>query len=217
MAYFKDRAAAAEALIRALPLGIGPDWLVLALPRGGVPIAADIARHLGAEIDVIVVRKVGAPGNPELALAAVTGPAPDQMVVNESVRDMFAIDDENLQALAAEPIREVEVRRRRWCPEGRALTVAGRDVLIVDDGVATGTTLAAALDAVRAQGAGRIAVALPVALGRALEPFRLAGIEIICPHPDAPLFGVGAAYERFPQVPDEEVGRLLENARHRSP
>lgn len=213
MACFADRLDAAEALIRALPPGIGPDWLVLALPRGGVPIAAAIARHLGADLDVILVRKVGAPGNRELALAAVTGPAPDQMVVNEAVRDMLAIDDEGLQALAAGPIREIEARRRRWCPEGRAFTIAGRDVLLVDDGVATGTTLAAALGAVRAQGARRIAVAVPVALGRALDPFRDHGVEIICPHPNAPFAGVGAAFATFPQVADDEVSRLLEKAR----
>lgn len=209
---YRDRVDAAEALIRALPDEIGADWLVLALPRGGMPVAEVIARHLGAALDVLILRKVGAPGNPELALAAVTGPGADEIVVNEEVRVGVGLDLARVRRLAAPAIAEVARRAAAWRGVRPLVPIRGRKVLIVDDGIATGTTMAAAIKAVRAAGAGVVALACPVALGGALAPFAGQGLTIICPWPEAPLGGVGQAYERFDQVTDEAVRRALERA-----
>lgn len=213
MTFFRDRAAAAARLIEMLPHDIGSEWLVLALPRGGVPIAAAIARHLGADLDLIIVRKVGAPGQPEVAAAAVTGPGPDEIVINERVCSYFRLTPEQIRKLAEEPIREVERRRKIWMGSAKAHPVAGRDVLIVDDGVATGTTLAAALKTARQTGARRVVVAVPVALGNILAYLAGEVSGIICPYPDAAFSSVGMAYDIFDQVDDHEVARLMaENA-----
>ena len=213
MARYQDREEAALELSRALPAHIDNSWLTLALPRGGVPIAAAISRNIGADLDLVIVRKVGAPGNPELALAAVTGPERDQMVVNDSVAAAFGLSHEEVWKNAAEAIAQVQERRQRWKLDERAHPVEGRDVLLVDDGIATGTTLRAALQAVRKKGARSIVAAVPVALGDAIEALGDLEVELVCPFPNAPLGGVGAAYEAFPQVSDGEVTQIMGEAR----
>lgn len=213
MTRYQDREEAAQELSRALPAHIDSSWLVLALPRGGVPVAAVIARKIGADLDLVVVRKVGAPGNPELALAAVTGPERDQLVVNDSVAAAFGLSHEAVRTEAAEAIAQVQDRRQRWKLDERAHPVEGRDVLLVDDGIATGATLRAALQAVRKQGARSVVAAVPVALGHAIEALGDLDVEFICPFPNAPLGGVGAAYEAFPQVSDDEVMKIMGEAR----
>lgn len=206
---YEDREDAARALIAELPPELGPEWLVLGLPRGGVPIAAALARHLGAPLDLLVVRKVGTPGQPELALAAVTGPGDADLIENPQVRRSLGLSDERLRALARDAAAQLEQRRRRWTGDRPEPRIEGRNVLLVDDGVATGTTLAAAVEALRRGGAARIAVAVPVALGRSLD--RIAGRvdHVICPLPAAPFGAVSLAYDSFPQVGDEVVARLL--------
>jgi putative phosphoribosyl transferase len=208
MALFRDRAEAARDLAPLIPPEIGPDWLLLALPRGGVPIAAVLARLTGARFDILIVRKVGAPGNPELALAAVTGPEPGQMVVNEGLQQMLGLSHAQVTAAAAPELAEIARRRKLWSADA-PVALAGRKVAIVDDGAATGTTLRAAIAAARAQGAGRIAVILPVGLGASLQGLPADVGPVICPHPAASISAVGQAYERFPQVEDAEVARLL--------
>lgn len=209
MAFFHDRAAAAQALIGLLPPEICADWVVLGLPRGGVPIAAAIARHLGAVLDVVIVRKVGVPGNPEVALAAVTGPEPGDLVVNDDLAEALLLAPGDLRRISQPQIAELARRVAAWRAVRPQVPLAGRDVLIVDDGLATGTTLAAALASLRKQGAHRIVAAVPVALANTCERFENMGIKMICPHPAAPLPSVGAAYERFDQVSDDEVRDLL--------
>jgi len=191
-----------------LPEEIGPDWLVLALPRGGVPIGAAIARHLGAPLDLLIVRKVGAPGDPELALGAVTGPGLEALTINEEVRALLHLSKAEVARLAAPAVEAIAARRALWTAHRTEEPLAGRRVLVVDDGIATGTTLRAALAAIRQQGAAQIGVAVPVALGSSLEALGPDLSPVVCPHPDAWCPGVGAAYQRFPQVPDEEVTRL---------
>lgn len=208
MAWFRDRDEAARALIALLPAEIGADWVVLALPRGGVPIGLAIARHLHAELGLIVVRKVGAPGNPELALAAVTGPGADRMVVHQGVRAIYGLTDADIGRLAAGPVAEVARRNALW-PDVTRRPLTGRDVLIVDDGCATGTTLLAAVNEAGLRGARRIGVALPVALGMALDQLPQGVGPVICPHPAALLRGVSAAYGYFPQLADADVTAML--------
>lgn len=207
MALFRDRAQAAEALISSLPAEVGRDWLVLALPRGGVPIAAAMARHLGATLDLLIVRKVGAPGNPELALAAVTGPSRAELVINDRLCSMLGLAEGDVERLARPEVAEIVRRRRLWAAPGLPLT--GRRVLIVDDGAATGTTLRAAVEAARRQGAQQIGVALPLALGTALRDLPDDLSPVICPYPAADFSAVGAGYVLFPQVSDGEVADLL--------
>jgi len=206
MAFYRDRADAAEDLIRHLPDEVDRTWVVLALPRGGVPIAAAIAAHLGARLGLLIVRKVGVPGNPELALAAVTGAGPDEIVVNDALRRALGLSDAEVLELARPEVEEIARRRRLWLAD--EVPLASRPVLIVDDGVATGATLRAAVEAARRRGAARIGVALPVALGTSL--LGLSHVSpVVCPHPAAGLSAVGAAYSDFPQVSDSEVTMYL--------
>lgn len=209
MKLYQNRDDAARTLIAELPPDLGPDWLVLGLPRGGVPIAAALAHHLKAPLDLLVVRKVGVPGQPELALAAVTGATDEALTENAALRRALGLSDERLRALARDAAADLEERRKRWTDGRPAPRLQGRKVLIVDDGAATGTTLAAAVDAVRRAGAAEVAVALPVALGGSLGKVADRVDHVICPMPDAPLHAVGQAYASFPQVSDEAVTRLL--------
>jgi putative phosphoribosyl transferase len=213
MRLFRDREDAAERLADALPPDMGPDWLVLALPRGGVPIGAVLARRLGAPLDILVVKKVGTPGQPELALAAVTGTGDEDLTENPDLCRALGMTPQRLRELARETAAGLEQRRRGWTGGRPAPDPAGRKVLLVDDGVATGTTLAAGVEALRRAGAAEIAVAVPVALGNGLE--RIAGRvdRVICPMPDAPYHAVGMAYADFPQVDDDTVARLLDQNR----
>jgi len=206
---FQDRADAANQLIAALPPDIDSTWLVLGLPRGGMPIAAAIARHFGATLDLLIVRKVGAPGNPELALAAVTGPGEDQMIINKTVQRLCNLSDADISRLAVRPVQEVEARRRMWVRSRNAPELRGRDVLIVDDGAATGTTLEAAVDAARHQGVQSIVVALPVALPGALDNLNAANVRIVCLQQAMDLASVGSTYRDFPQITDQQVSDLL--------
>lgn len=214
---FRDREDAARQLIADLPPDLGPDWLVLALPRGGVPIGAALARHLDAPLDVLVVKKVGAPGQPEVALAAVTGTGDKDMIANASLRQALGMTPEALRELARETAETLEERRRVWTGNRPPPQIAGRKVLLVDDGVATGTTLAAGVDALVRAGAAEIAVAVPVALGRALARVSEQADRIICPLPDASYQAVSMAYADFPQVEDETVIRLLDEHRASHP
>ncbi|HKL46529.1 MAG TPA: phosphoribosyltransferase family protein [Roseovarius sp.] len=213
MTVYDDRRDAARQLLTALPpLEEGEDVVVLALPRGGVPIGAVIAEALDAPLDLILVRKVGAPRNPELAVAAVTGPDADGLVVNESTARAFDLARADIEALAAPERAELERRRNAYMGDHEPVPVKGRTVLVVDDGIATGTTMRAALAALRNQAPARIIVAVPVASSEVLDSLRSLADEIICPEPRLRFGAVGGAYRVFDQVPDDQVIRLMRNA-----
>lgn len=213
MTVYDNRSDAAHQLLKALPpLEEGEDVVVLALPRGGVPIGAVIAEALNAPLDLILVRKVGAPRNPELAVAAVTGPGADDLVVNESTARAFDLARADIELLAAPEREELERRRHAYMGDHEPVPVKGRTVLVVDDGIATGTTLRAALAALRNQAPARIIVAVPVASSEVLDSLRNLADEIICPEPRLRLGAVGGAYRVFDQVPDDEVIRLMRDA-----
>ncbi|MBF9029958.1 phosphoribosyltransferase [Rhodobacterales bacterium HKCCE3408] len=209
MAYFRDRTAAGDHLAGLLADTIGPDWLILALPRGGVPVAARIARRSVAQLDILVVLRVGAPAYPEVALAAVTGTGPEDVVVNEDVRDGLGLTRAAVARLTREAARDIAARRRRLSGSERAPDMGGRRVLLVDDGAATGTTIAAAAEAVLRHDPQQLALALPVALRHALDRLPGGVSPVVCPYPDAPLPAVSLAYDLFPQVSDAEVADLL--------
>lgn len=207
MALYRDRIDAGERLSAALPLSPGADAVVLALPRGGVPIGAIIAKTFGIPLDVILVRKIGAPGNPELALGAVTGPG--EVVVNEQVCQLFGLSRKEVEHMAAPQIREIERRRTLYLAGRPRIDLRGKTVVVVDDGVATGATARAALQSLRERGAGRVILAVPVGSADTLAQLRAFCDGIVCPEPHLPYGSVGAAYASFPQVSDQEVAAQL--------
>ena len=207
---FRDRRHAGKELAAALSDLRGTDALVLALPRGGIPVAAEVARALDLPLDIVLVRKVGLPGQPELALAAVAGPSGDTLVLNPEVAHMARLDEAEIARLA-EPQRAALRRRFNLWIKGRAVAdPSGRTVILVDDGIATGATMRAAIEAVRAQGARRVIVAVPVAPADTVAAMRSSADAVHCLHVPTDFWAVGAHYEIFDQVPDDDVRRILD-------
>ncbi len=186
------------------------DAVVLGLARGGVVVAAEVADALGAPLDVMVVGKVGAPGRPELAMGAV---APDGITIRyRPVLDFLDLAPTAFEAAAAAVRAELGRKEERYRGVRPRVAVAGRAVVLVDDGLATGASMWAAVAAVRSRGAGRIVVALPVAVAAAGGDLRAEVDEVICVLAPATLGAVGSFYEDFTQVSDEEVQALLAGA-----
>ena len=211
--HFRDRADAGRQLGEALKPRYGdrPDVLVLALPRGGVPVAYEVARILKAPLDIFVVRKLGVPGHEELAMGAIaTGGV---RVLNEDVVRQLGIDDEAIDAIAAQEQRELERRERAYRGDRPAHDVRGQTVILVDDGLATGSTMRAAVASLRQQGPARIVVAVPVASTEACEELGAEADETVCGATPRPFQGVGRWYQDFSQTSDDEVHELLAQAR----
>lgn len=206
---FADRADAGRQLaakVKALQLDRP---VVLALPRGGVPIAAEVASALDVALDVLFVRKIGMPSHPEYAIAAVVDGAHPQMVRNESVLSRFPVDEDYIVSERDRELAEIERRRRLYCGDRPALEVEGRTVLVVDDGVATGTTVRAALAALRRSGVARLILAVPVIAPDTAREFRDDGIEVVSILEPSGFRAVGQFYRDFHQLEDEEVVDLL--------
>lgn len=207
---FPDRTAAGEALADALATRWqGAPPLVLALPRGGVPVAEPIARRLHAPLDVLVVRKVGMPGQPELAIGAI---ATGGVVLRNAMVPAGLIDEHRFQALVEAEQRELQRREQRYRRGRGPLDLRDRDVLLVDDGLATGSTMLAAVDAARQAGARTVTVAVPVASREARALLRERADEVVVLHAPAWFGAVGAFYDDFPQVSDAEVEAALRPA-----
>jgi predicted phosphoribosyltransferase len=184
-----------------------PDVLVLALPRGGVPVAYEVARALGAPLDVFLVRKLGVPGYEELAMGAVaTGGV---RVLNDQVVDGLRIPDYMIDAVAAREQQELARRERLYRGERPPPDVRGRTVILVDDGLATGATMHAAIQALRQQQPARIVVAVPTAAPETCDELRAEVDDVICAITPEPFYAVGLWYEDFSQTTDDEVRDLL--------
>jgi len=214
---FRDRVHAGQALADLLrderDWTRRPDAVVLALPRGGVPVAAEVARTLDVELDVIVVRKIGVPGQEELAMGAIA--SGNVEIRNESLISALGISDQQFDDARRLASDELERRERKLGRLGIPPTVRGRSVIVIDDGVATGATVQAAVAALRRLDPRTITIALPVA-----PPDTVAGLEriadrVVCVHQPDPFGAVGASYDDFTQTSDDEVRRLLEQARDR--
>ncbi|WP_370640167.1 erythromycin esterase family protein [Aurantimonas sp. HBX-1] len=206
---FSDRADAGRQLAsRLLSMDLEKP-VVYALPRGGVPVALEIARALQAPLDLILVRKIGAPGAPEVALGAIVDGEHPQTVINEDVRRHSGADDVFLERARARELAELERRRGRYLGGRSQVDPAGRTAIIVDDGLATGATMKAATIAMRRQGAGKICVAVPVAPVEALADIREHADLVVCLHPAETFYGVGGFYDDFHQLTDEETVGLL--------
>jgi predicted phosphoribosyltransferase len=183
------------------------DAVVLALPRGGVPVASEVARALSIPLDVFMVRKLGVPGHEELALGAIaTGGV---RVLNDDVVASLAISTDAVEAVAARELEELERRERSYRGERPALELRGLIAVIVDDGLATGATMRAAVSALRSRGAARIVVAVPVAPVQTCEALASVADAVVCPLTPEPFTAVGRWYRDFAPVSDEEVQSLL--------
>ena len=205
---FADRRAAGRDLAQALrPLVGDADVLVLGLPRGGVPVAAEVADALKAELDVFVVRKLGLPRQPELAMGAVASGG--VRVLNDEVLVEAAVRPDVLEEVTRREAAEVETRERRYRGERPPARLHGRTVVLVDDGLATGATMRAAVDAARLQQPARLVVAVPVAPRETVAVLERAGVEVVCLSSPDPFLAVGYWYADFAPTTDDEVGTLL--------
>ena len=209
MAAFRDRADAGRQLAQRLRDYAGrDDVLVLALPRGGVPVAYEVATALDVPLDVFLVRKLGVPGQEELAMGAIASGG--VRVLNEHVVRMLGISEEEIDRVAVHEQRELERRERAYRQGRPPPELRDRSIILIDDGLATGSTMRAAIDAVRQQGAREVIVAVPVAAVSTCEEFRREVDDIVCAQTPEPFYAVGLWYEDFSQTTDEEVYELLE-------
>lgn len=209
---FKDRNEAGRFLAQKLKhYEANPDALLLALPRGGIPVAYEIALALNLPLDVFVVRKLGIPGHEELAMGAIASGG--VRVLNRSIIEQAGIPDETIAAVAAQEQRELERREKLYRQDHEPIQVSGKIVILIDDGLATGATMRAAAIALKERKAKSVVIAVPVAAPSTCEEFRLEVDEIICAQTPEPFWGVGYWYEDFAQNTDEEVIDLLQKAR----
>jgi putative phosphoribosyl transferase len=216
MRRFSDRREAGRELAeRVARLGLH-DPVVLALPRGGVPVAAEVARALGAPLDLLLVRKIGVPWQQELAVAAIVDGDDPQLVIDEEVRRQAGVSDTYINDEAKEKLREIE-RRRALYLQGRApVTVTNRTAIVVDDGIATGTTVRAALKALRQRKPAALVLAVPVAPPETIEDLTREVDRIVCLEQPSPFHAIGLYYDDFHQVPDDEVLAALAAAGERA-
>src|SRR3981189_1001487 len=205
---FRDRRDAGRLLAEKLAAYANrPDALVLALPRGGVPVAVEVARALGGALDVFVVRKLGVPGYEELAMGAVaTGGV---RVLNDQLVERLGIPEQMIDAVAARELQELARRERLYRGSRPPPDVRGRTVILVDDGLATGATMQAAIEALRQQNPARIVVAVPTASPDTCEEMKAKADDVICAITPEPFHAVGLWYQDFSQTTDEEVRALL--------
>jgi predicted phosphoribosyltransferase len=209
---FRDRTEAGKHLAtKLLSYKDRQDVLVLALPRGGVPVAFEVAQALRVPLDIFLVRKLGVPGHEELAMGAIsTGGV---RVLNEDTVDYLRIPEHVIDAIAAEELKELKRRELAYRGNRPEPDVKGKTVILIDDGLATGSTIRAAAQALRKQQPARIVVAVPVSAAETCDEYRMGVDEIICAATPEPFLGVGMWYLDFSQTTDEEVRDLLERAR----
>lgn len=209
---FKNRLEAAQRLVPriAAALHASERPIILALPRGGVPLGAVIARALRAPLDVVLVRKLGLPGQPELAVGAVTDGAHPSLEINADIAQAAGLSRTDIETLAEPALAEIARRRALWLGGRESQALGRRTVVLVDDGIATGASMRAALIWLRAQGASRVIVAVPVAPAGALGAIMPLADQLICLETPHPFHAVGAHYVDFPQVSDAEVGAALD-------
>ena len=212
---FHDRTDAGKQLAAALAGYAGKDCVILALPRGGIPVAAEIAFALHAPLDVLLVRKIGAPQQPELAIGAVVDGGAPVFVRNKELLRLTGTGEREFNAIARQELAEIERRRRLYLQSGTPLDPKGRIAIVVDDGIATGATMRAALQATRMRSPKELVLAVPVAAAETLEALRGEADRIVCLATPEPFGAVGYFYDDFDQVTDGEVIEALTRARMR--
>ena len=211
MTIFKNRTDAGRTLAEALSKYEGdPAVVVLALPRGGVPVGFEVANALNAPLDVFLVRKLGVPGHEELAMGAIASAG--VLVLNEGVVNTLNISERTVESVATRERAELERRERTYRGNRRPVELAGKIAILVDDGLATGASMRAAVAALRSQQPSRIVVAVPTGPAETCRSFRDQADEVICLTTPGPFAAVGQWYDDFAQTTDEEVRHLLELA-----
>jgi putative phosphoribosyl transferase len=210
---FADRFDAGRRLAEALRHLADRDPVVLALVRGGLPVAFEVAKALAAPLDVVLVRKIGAPSQPELAVGAVVDGAQPEIVSNPEIMAMLGLSQSYVEAEAKRQLAEIDRRRAAYLRGRPPVEVRGRTAIVVDDGIATGATTRAALHAVRRRQPSRLVLAVPVAPPDTLERLAADADEIVCLDRPEPFGAVGYFYNDFTQVSDREVVDLLDRAR----
>ncbi|HYA72956.1 MAG TPA: phosphoribosyltransferase family protein [Roseiarcus sp.] len=206
---FLDRAEAGRKLARALASYKDQNPVVLALPRGGLPVAAEIAAALEAPLDIVLVRKIGVPYQPELAMGAVVDGGEPVTVRNEDVISAAGVSEREFKAACSRELVEIERRRVLFLGQRRRAEIAGRTAIVTDDGVATGATARAALQAIRKRGPKKLVLAIPVAASDTVEELRSEVDALVCLEAPRRFGAVGAFYADFSQVRDEEVNAIL--------
>ncbi|HLP90308.1 MAG TPA: phosphoribosyltransferase [Nostocaceae cyanobacterium] len=205
---FKDRKMAGQYLAaELLNYAHDPDVLVLGLPRGGIPVAFEVARAINAPLDVIVVRKLGLPEQPELAIGAIASGG--VRIINQQIVREAAVSENAIARIALQEERELERREVEYRDERPFPDVHGKTVILVDDGIATGATMWAAVAALKQRQAAKIVIAVPVAASETYQNLTSVVDEIVCLAQPEPFYSVGLWYEEFPQTTDEEVRQVL--------
>ncbi len=211
MAQFKDRRDAGKVLVKDLSVYQGrSDVIVLALPRGGVPVAYEVAKALNAPLDVFVVRKLGLPGHEELAIGAIASGG--VRVLNDDIIRALDIPENLINLIAQQELLELQRREESYRGDRPALDVHNKTAILIDDGLATGASMRAAVIGVRTRNPARIVIAVPTAAPEACNALEFDVDEIVCSMTPEPFLGVGKWYEDFSQVTDEEVRELLAEA-----
>lgn len=206
---FANRVDAGRRLAAALAIYRQRHPVVLALPRGGVPVAAEVAQALGAPLDLLLVRKIGLPWQPELAIGAAVDGADPLIVRNEAIIARSGVSEAEFQRACREEMAEIERRKARYLGGRARAPLAGQVVIVVDDGIATGATMKAALRAIRQRGPSKLALAVPVAPVDALAELRPEVDDLVCLDTPEPFDAIGCFYRDFSQVSDEEVVAIL--------
>lgn len=214
---FKDRSDAGRQLAVALAQYKDQQPVILALPRGGVDVAAEVARALNAPLDLVLVRKIGVPFQPELAMGAVVDGSAPLVVRNESVITLADIDEADFNAVRDRELAEIERRRQRYLGSRERVELAGRTAIVIDDGIATGATTRAALRATRGRNPKRLVLAVPVAPTENLATMREEADDVVCLEDYADFGAIGFYYADFRQVSDDEVIETLRQFPAREP
>ncbi len=212
---FRDRSEAGGALADRLDEMTLTDPVVLALPRGGLPVALPVAERLGAPLDLLLVRKIGAPGHEELAAGAVVDGDVHQVVFNSHVLSILGLTEDDFRDKVAAKLAEIDERRTRYLGDAVPVPVEGRTAVVVDDGIATGATVKAALRGLRLRNPKAIILAVPVAPRDSLTEIAPLVDEIVCLEVPEPFNAVGAHYQHFDQVDDMQVVSMMTAARKR--
>ncbi len=209
--FFKDRRDAGRILAQDLSAYAGrSDVVIFALPRGGVPVAYEVSLALNAPLDIFIVRKLGLPGHEELAIGAIASGG--IRVLNEDIILALNLPDEMINLVAEQEMRELERREKSYRGDRLPLSAHDKTAMLIDDGLATGASMRAAVAGVRTQSPARIVIAVPTAAPETCNALKFRVDEIVCAMTPAPFLGVGQWYEDFSQVTDEEVRTLLEKA-----
>jgi putative phosphoribosyl transferase len=214
---FASRRAAGQALARVLAGKQLADPVVLALPRGGVPVAAEIARQLKAPLDVVLVRKIGVPLQPELAAAAVVDGGAAEIVTNDDVIAAAGLTRADVERMAKRELAEIERRRQAYLAGRERVPLEGRTLIVVDDGIATGASVRAALAALRRRSPRALILAVPVAPADTVAALRGEVDDVVCLEMPDPFYAIGLYYRDFRQLSDDDVMRALAEATEGAP